>query len=651
MRKFSFRYLLLLEIVIGSLLGLWIPFRASALPPSGPEDNALFFPLTLRTVPQPREQHARIIAFVPDGYAFRDADEAFAIQNVGTNSLFLWGWQVTDGEGRITLPDITLLPGDSLWCARQATAFTAVWGEKPGCEYGEDTDPDVPDATGHPINFNNKGDELQLLRPLGQVADAVVFGDMGDATIEGWSGDVLFPYTPTNAFARTGQVFYRLFDPVSHLPLKDTDTRADWAQGNRDPILGKRTAYPGWDLVDFILPLHLTYDTPLSANLLVTPDNALAPLLEIILTAESHIYVESYELTHPSIVEALARKAQAGLDVRVLLEGGPAGGLTDDSRWAAQQLVEAGARVDFMVNDVNDAHDRYPYLHAKFIIIDSHTLVLSTENFKLASLPADTEDGETLGRRGYMVIFRETEIADRAKTIFMHDDDYAHHDIFPWQPDHPQYGRPHDPNYQPPQPEDLMGYRVRYPQPFRAEDVSEAVLFTAPEASLTPLLSLIDQAGPGDIILTQQLFEHPYWGPTNSNARDDPNVRLEALIAAARRGATVRILLDNFFDDPNDIRSNLNTINYLNDIAQSEVLDLKARRGNPAGTGLHAKLYLLAIGGQRWVIISSMNGGEASNKLNREMGLALQTEQGYNALATVFWNDWNAPTIQQTPVP
>ena len=631
--------LALAAILIAGSMGLAASLPAFAQDGGG---NQIFTPLALHGVPAAHTQHALISMFVPDGYALRDMDEAFAIQNVGRATLYLYGWRVTDGEGTITLPDLTLRPRALLWCARQAVDFEAVWGEQPACEYGDDTDPDVPNATGTILNLNNGGDELQLVNPLGRVADAVVFGDAGDASIDGWSGEALQPYTPTNAFAREGQVFYRLFDTTSWLPLSDTDARGDWAQGNDDPIQGRRTAYPGWDLFAFSRPIHISYPQPRSAQLLVTPDNALTPIIEAINSAELFIYVETYELTHPMIVDALARKARAGRDVRVLLEGSPAGGLTDDSRWAAQQLAEAGARVDFIVNDVDNAHDRYPYIHAKFIVIDGRTLILSTENFKLSSMPADTDDGETLGRRGYAVIIDDWTLPDRAMAIFADDDDRNHADIFPWQADHPQYGRPQDPGYQPPQPEDLQGYRVRYPQPFAIDDVSEAIEFTAPETSLAPLLSLIEQAGPGDVILTQQLFEHPFWGPTDSNPQDDPNVRLEALIAAARRGATVRILLDSFFDHPYDVRSNLNTANYVNDIAADEGIDIQARLGNPAGAGLHAKVHLLALGDQRWVVLASMNGGEASNKLNREIGLALETAQGYNALAGVFMDDWKA---------
>ena len=88
-----------------------------------------------------------------------------------------------------------------------------------------------------------------------------------------------------------------------------------------------------------------------------------------------------------------------------------------------------------------------------------------------------------------------------------------------------------------------------------------------------------------------QLYENLYWGAESSNIAADPNPRLQAYIAAARRGAKVRVLLDAFFDnqDLDSPRSNLRTVEYLTAVAQAEGLDLQARRRNPTGQGIHNK--------------------------------------------------------------
>ena len=104
----------------------------------------------------------------------------------------------------------------------------------------------------------------------------------------------------------------------------------------------------------------------------------------------------------------------------------------------------------------------------------------------------------------------------------------------------------------------------------------------------------------------------------------------------------MRVLLDAFFDnqDLNSPRSNLRTVEYLTSVAQTEGLDLQARRRNPTGQGIHNKMVLAQISGQGWVVVGTLNGGEVSAKLNREMALLVESDEVHNYLADVFWYDW-----------
>jgi len=139
------------------------------------------------------------------------------------------------------------------------------------------------------------------------------------------------------------------------------------------------------------------------------------------------------------------------------------------------------------------------------------------------------------------------------------------------------------------------------------------------------------------------VYENLYWGAESSNITDNPNPRLLAYLAAARRGARVRVLLDAFFDDQdlNSPRSNQRTVEYLNAVAQAERLDLQARRRNPTGQGIHNKMVLAQIGGQGWVIAGSLNGGEVSAKVNREMALLVGSDEVYAYLADIVPYDWD----------
>ena len=52
-------------------------------------------------------------------------------------------------------------------------------------------------------------------------------------------------------------------------------------------------------------------------------------------------------------------------------------------------------------------------------------------------------------------------------------------------------------------------------------------------------------------------------------------------------------------------------------------------------------MVLAQIGGKGWAVVGSLNGGEVSAKLNREMALLVGSDEPYAYLADVFWYDWD----------
>jgi cardiolipin synthase A/B len=138
--------------------------------------------------------------------------------------------------------------------------------------------------------------------------------------------------------------------------------------------------------------------------------------------------------------------------------------------------------------------------------------------------------------------------------------------------------------------------------------------------------------------------DHKFWGPGDSNPIADPNPRLQALIAAARRGAKVRLLLDGFFDEPEELRSNQATVEYLATIAAAEGVDIVGTVGNPTGGGIHAKWLLARVDGVTWSAVGSLNGGEISHKVNREVVLIVDHPLVYEHLLQVFLHDWTLVT-------
>jgi hypothetical protein len=147
-----------------------------------------------------------------------------------------------------------------------------------------------------------------------------------------------------------------------------------------------------------------------------------------------------------------------------------------------------------------------------------------------------------------------------------------------------------------------------------------------------------------------QIYEHTHWGLCEGTPETDPNPRLEAYLGAARRGASVHILLDSHFDSGGHDgcrRDNTFTLHCLQGIAREEGLDLQVRLGDPTYLGLHNKMVLAHVDGRGTVHVGSLNGSEASAKVNREVGLQVQSDEAYAYLAAVFDYDWRtaAPAI------
>lgn len=587
---------------------------------------------------EPTDQ-VRLSALLFDGYETNDLDEAVQLANTGVVTIDLGGWQLSDGTETGVIPAGLLLPpGGRVWVARDADAFTRQFGF-------------APQATviGTWPGFANSGDELLLFDAVGMLIDVLVYED-GNIDLEGWQGESVRRYTAGSNFAAEGQILYRRLDTTNGLIVPDTNHAADWAQMRPDPLTGRKIRYPGWDLHAFFRPVVVTETAVLT--LAVAPDNAYQAVLHQINSAQEQLQIASLTFEQVSLAQAVAAAAGRGVSVTVLLEGGPAGGVTDQERYVCAQIEAAGGACYFMVNDPAAAiADRYRFYHAKFMLVDGQRAVISSENLSPRSLPDDEKTDGTWGRRGTLLVTDAPGVVARLQNTFARDlEPAAHQDIFRWQAGHPQYGLP-PAGFVPITITGGITYPVRYPAPVGFQAEMTFMVLQSPENSLHPttgLLGIVNKAGSGDTILIQQLAERPHWGAGGSNATEDPNLRLEAYLAAARRGTRVWLLLDSFFDDGSSPLANAETCRMVNHIAEAEGLDLRCALGNPAGLGLHNKMMLVELNGRGWVHVGSLNGTELSAKGNREVALQVQSDAAYAYLAALFWADW--PHVNYLPV-
>lgn len=628
------RTLLVLAVFVALALSMTAG-AGGAMPPVSQPASLFTVYLPLVALDQPR---IRLAALYYDSETTGEADEAFRLWNVGAAPLDLAGYRVGDGQRTVTFPALTLAPGTGLWCSGSAVTFARSHGFTPDCEYGADSDPLVPNLSGTALRFGNSGGQALLFNRAGRLADAVVY-EAGDPAQPGWQGPAVAPYSPSSSFPGEGQILYRKFDWASGQPLGDTDRRADWAQDPDDRYSGQRVQYPGWDLERFARPAVIAASGVLTAAL--GPDTLYDVVSQTLAGAQQSIRLASFTFEHVALAELLAAKASSGVLVSILLEGAPAGGISDQERYIAQQIEAAGGQVWFMVNDRNDASDRYSNQHAKYIVVDDRLLLVSSENFSPDSMPDDDKSDGTLGRRGAALVVDDPALIAHARAVFDADLDPQHHaDLFRWSAADPRYGPP-PAGFVPVTASGGSGYQLIQPRPLRVDGPFSAEFVQSPETSLLPpevggLLGMVARAGPGDVVLVQQLYERVNWGGAAATPETAPNPRLLAYIQAARRGATVRIMLDSFFDPG----ANSQTAAWLNLLAQAERIDLVARLANPAGSGLHNKMVLVQVGGRGWVHVGSLNGSEASAKINRELALQVQSDAAFEYFAAAFWQDW-----------
>jgi phosphatidylserine/phosphatidylglycerophosphate/cardiolipin synthase-like enzyme len=100
------------------------------------------------------------------------------------------------------------------------------------------------------------------------------------------------------------------------------------------------------------------------------PEAGEKPFVDLLDRAQTSIRVMVYLMGYGGILDRLEAKAKAGVSVRVILDEGKA----SVNQKYRDQLVAAGAQVLW-------SDPKFPYMHAKVIIVDEKEAVLSTGNF------------------------------------------------------------------------------------------------------------------------------------------------------------------------------------------------------------------------------------------------------------------------------
>ncbi|MBC7226680.1 MAG: lamin tail domain-containing protein [Thermoflexales bacterium] len=575
--------------------------------------------------------YVRLYALAPVNYA--GSGEAAALFNGSPYTASLSGWCLDDAVSsttRVCFPaGAEIGPGRILWLAQNGDSFYPVWGFDADWADAAAERP-VPLLPGSWPGFTDGGEAAYLVTGT-VVVDALAYGSSSAA--QGWAGSaVLYPYYGFSS----GQVLYRKLDPATGLPVPDTDTAADWAQDPNDPLLGRKLRYPGWDLEDLFFPAEVTGTAQVTVA--VAPEGALSLTLQAIRSAQHSLKIAAYTLESVPVYQAIRERIEAGVVVTVLLESSPTGGMSPDEKWIAQALHNPPTSTVYFIGRTGA---RYRYHHAKYIVVDDRLALVSSDNFTERSMPSDPVVNGTAGHRGFLLVTDSPGVVARLAEVFRRDADPVHVDVEPYTD--AAYAPPA--GYVPLPPPDWTTYTA----PFSGLLTTTATTLTVlhgPEHLLRPddgLLGLLNRLGAGDSVAAMQLSEMVTWTERIGDVGLNP--RILALIGAARRGAEVRLLLDEYYDAS---RVNFATCLYLNGLARAESLPLSCRLGNVTGLGVHAKTFFIRAGDEKWVHIGSVNGTETSHKANREVALQFASADAHDFLMTVFEHDWaraHAPLV------
>ena len=100
-----------------------------------------------------------------------------------------------------------------------------------------------------------------------------------------------------------GRFIYRKLDEATGKIISDTNTALDWANDRTDPVSGRKTQYPGWDLEKFWQTAKVTQTATLTVA--IAPDNAYRVISDVLGSAQSSIKMELHTFDNLGLLEVV----------------------------------------------------------------------------------------------------------------------------------------------------------------------------------------------------------------------------------------------------------------------------------------------------------------------------------------------------------
>ncbi len=488
--------------------------------------------------------------------------EGVTITNYGNAPSDLSDLSICDGEGSVSFTEtLTLEPGCSISVLRSEPDSWFI------CErYLTFRSSAVSQSR---FALADEGDQVYIERN-GEVLDCFVYGNAEPCA--GWTGEPL-QKIPRYRYAYRASAF-------------DTDSSEDWRIGTEGMM--------------HVLPesIHEASVIPFAF-----PDSEGAPVFDALRSAKREIRLCIYTLDHPGVAYILLESMRKGVSVTVLAEGDPAGGMPKNELEILSALSNEGADVR-VIKRSDDGFRRYTYMHAKYAVIDSNTVIMTSENWTQSSFSSN---------RGWGAIVRSESCASTFVSVFGSDSDLSNTDVRRFDEVYPT----HTPGRVPP---------FSYSDSYAKEYPADVVPVFSPDGPFVALESLISEAE--HRVYSQQLRVQYSWGETLSG---NP---VAWMCQAAERGADSRLIIDVSFDNPfdEDTRDGF----AVRSILKGEKVEVRCVEGSGSYSMTHNKGLVVDDS----VFIGSVNWTSTSFFQNREAAFIIRSAEAADFFSELFLSDW-----------
>ena len=502
------------------------------------------------------EAAVQIVEFCPDPHLYDDADEYLVLSGTGS----LDGITISDGKEGFRFPPGTKING-LLTIARSGTAFEQSHGKCPDFEW-LDYSPLVPNViNGDPLRMANSKDALMLYEN-GILVQKIA-----------WPYDVKL---------REGQIHYLqngVWDP-------------------RPLMIGQSRTFPA-------------VFRNVSVTTFVSPDSSSDIFSYAVNRAEDEVLLNVYEFSSPLMADTLISAQARDVDIKIVVEGGPVGGIGPEGKEVIRRLTDKGIPVSMMVSRKGEPAP-YRYNHAKYAVFDRRAILLTSENFKYSGFPPP---GMT-GNRGWGVYLEDPGLAEYFSTIYMTD--YSGKSITSYN------GSAGNPEFAP-----LEKHKLEFPPGYFAGATVQPVIAPDTSSQINEMINSADRS----IEIEQAYITNET--PTSLNPY------LSAAINASRRGVHVRVLLDSYWYNTEEEKDNDEMVALINHIGASESIPLEARCADLASNEIDKIHNKGVIVDDQYVLVSSINWNSNSPNFNREAGVIIDHPGVARYFLDVFEDDWN----------